>query len=542
MELRPQSSALVVSMARRPFEAARVSYAPAGRTLTELLRAEGVDLAGSSLGHWRVCVGGVDIAPSLWSRVRPKPGLVVEVIPVMIGQNAQRNLAILAVIVIAAYTGGAAAAAYGSTFAGAGTLASSVVMIAGMALVNKYLPPPVPRIDDPSVNSTYSLQGGRNRARPYKQVALVLGETKMVPDFASEPWTWFEGPDQFQSIMLDAGINCGSVSEIKIGDTLIDAYHDVTVLKNGFLSGNTEQISQLSDVETVAGSLLEHGADWTTRTTTDGCTRIVIDIEANLYRQNNQGEFRNATLHLEAEYRKVGAPSWEKFYISPPYEILVAGHYESKGVGRDQPNVWVPGYSYTYTPTDIELSSKTTTPLRRSFTLDVPAGQYDVRMRKVTPDVDDVGDGANTVYWTQLKSYLPDTSDHAGQPRAQIMIRASGQLNGALDEVSWIARGQPLDFWDARMEGGGGWTLVSEPGATGVSNPGAQILRLLRGIRRDSDIQSKLLAGAGLTERQIDLDSLKGFMTHCALHDYRCDMVVQAVSYTHLTLPTNREV
>ncbi|MGJ4748938.1 hypothetical protein ACQV5M_21425, partial [Leptospira sp. SA-E8] len=143
MDVKPQSSSLVLSLARRPFEATRVTYAPAGRTLAELLHAEGLDLAGSSLGHWHVSVGGVDIAPVLWSRVRPKPGLVVEVIPVMRGENAQRNLAILAVIVIAAYTGGAAAAAYGSV---AGSIASSVVMVAGMALVNKDLPPPLPQV------------------------------------------------------------------------------------------------------------------------------------------------------------------------------------------------------------------------------------------------------------------------------------------------------------------------------------------------------------------------------------------------------------
>ncbi|MGJ4748480.1 TipJ family phage tail tip protein, partial [Leptospira sp. SA-E8] len=268
--------------------------------------------------------------------------------------------------------------------------------------------------------------------------------------------------------------------------------------------------------------LLEHDTGWTVRTTSDGCTRIAIDIEANLYRQNNQGKFRTAVLHLEAEYREAGASTWETFYVTPPYSVTVASYETYDDFGN---LIEVPGYSYDYIPTDIELSSKKTTPLRRTFSRDVPAGQYEVRLRKITPEVDNVSEGANTVYWTQLKSYLPDKSDYAGQPRAQIMVRASGQLNGALDEVSWIARSQPLDFWDANVEGGGAWLTVSESGATGVSNPGAQILRLLRGIRRDGD--NKLLAGAGLTDNRIDMDSLKGFMTHCALHDYRCDMVVQ---------------
>lgn len=524
MVVKPQSSSLVLSMARRPFEATRVSYAPAGRTVAELLHAEGLDLAGSHLGHWRVSVGGMDVAPALWSRVRPKPGLVVEVVPVVRGDNAKRALAIIAVIVIAYYTGQwvSGLQALGTYAPVAGAVAQGLVMAGGMALVNKHLPPPLPKASDPSVNPTYSLQGGRNRARPYKQVALVLGETKMVPDFANDPWTWFEGPDQYQSIMLDGGINCGSVADIKIGDTSIGLYHDVTVLKNGFLHGNTGRISELTDVETVAGSLLEHGTDWTTRTTSDGCTRIAIDVEANLYRQNKEGKFRTAELHLEAEYRPVGSTTWQTFYVTPPYNMTTAGHYEQDNWGH---SVWVPGYSYVYTPTDIELSSKSTTPLRRSFPLDVPAGQYEVRMRKITPELENVSEGANTVYWTQLKSYLPDKSDYAGQPRTQIMIRASGQLNGALDEVSWVARSQPLDFWDASVEGGGGWSIVTEPGASGVSNPGAQILSLLRGIRREGG--EKLLAGAGLTDNRIDMDSLKGFMTHCALHDYRCDMVVQ---------------
>ncbi|MFO6420152.1 phage tail protein [Hylemonella sp. W303a] len=521
MDVTPQSSSLVLSTALRPFEAMRVSYAPAGQTLAELLDAEGLDLSRSHLGHWHVSVGGVNVPQTLWVRVRPKPGQIVEIAPAIKGGNA-RNIAMIAVAIVAIWLTSGAAAPYVGTY---GAYAAVAVQYVGMALINKYLPPPIPRASDPSINPTYSLQGGRNRARPYKQVALVLGETKMVPDFANEPWTWFQGPDQYQSIMLDAGIHCGSVSDIKIGDTSIDFYQDVTVLKNGFWSGNTGQISDMTDVETVAGSLIEHANGWTTRTTSDGCTRIDVDIEATLYRQNSQGSFRNAVLHLEIEYRRVGTSTWEKFYVTEPYNVVVAGHTTRDREGNANS---VPGYTYVYTPTDIELSSKSTTPLRRTFTRNVEKGQYDVRMRKVTPDVGNPSDGSNTVYWTQLKSYLPDPADYAGQARAQIMVRASGQLNGALDEVSWIARSQPLEFWDARVEGGGAWTLVSEPGAAGVSNPGAQILRLLRGIRRDNnDNTSKLLAGAGLSDHRIDMDSLKGFMTHCALNDYRCDMVVQ---------------
>ncbi len=46
-----------------------------------------------------------------------------------------------------------------------------------------------------------------------------------------------------------------------------------------------------------------------------------------------------------------------------------------------------------------------------------------------------------------------------------------------------------------------------------TSNPGAQILAYARGIH---DENGKRIAGLGMADRRIDIESLKAFMLHCA--------------------------
>ena len=450
-----------------------------GETLVTFLGRHGVDL---SAGDWAISIGGAQVPRLMWHRVRPRHGHLIECRRVA-GKTA---LKLVALVALTYFTLGAGAAVWTSQLGLTGFAAyaaGAAAFMVGAMVINKLLPPPkarAPQYD--SAPPTYSIAGGRNRLRPYEPLALVFGEVRAVPDFVSQPFTWFEGDDQYQYVRLHAGINCGEVSELKIGTTAIESFDAVTVAKAGF-PGTTGQLLDWSNVDTISGATLESPEDdsgpgeWVARTSSADTVKLAIDINASLYRMSDSGGMEEAQLQFDAQYRAV----------------------------PDGP--WLPFNGGT-----INLLSKSTKPVRRTYeSPTLPAGIYEVRARKVTKSVTSAS-AANTLDWLTLKSYQLDSTDYSSHPHVGIRIKATGQLSGALDEVSWLAKGATAPVWTTS-----GW--VDTPG---TRNPGAHILRAARGIYDDD---GRLMAGMGLPDSQIDVEGLKAFMLHCTEKGYTFDFV-----------------
>lgn len=467
-------------------------HTPAGRTLAETLQGEGIFGAG-----WEVRVSGYLVPAPMWERTRVKPGQLIEA-------RSLTNRSALSLVAIAAlsyFTAGIAGGAYAGAF-GAGSLAASsvgafalsaAVYVGGSMLISKLLSPKASSAGDMSGNEpppTYSLAGGRNRPRQWEPLSLVLGETKVVPDMANQPFSWFDGDDQYLYQTFHAGINCVYAEDIRNGDTSFSVYEGVTISKYDFPgTPSAGQYPPLGNsVDTIEGGLLDAptapGA-WVERTTSVGTSRVQIDLEMQLIYLNPKGEYQQVNVQVEYQYRVKGSTNW------------------------------IPMFAPVFT----NASGK---PTRRTLTFDFPvAGQYDVRGRKFADaNYTVVAGPTNVVSWASLKSFQPDNSDYGGQPRVNIQVKASGQLSGSLNEVNWIARGAPMPLWN-----GTAWVTVSQPGANGISNPGAQILHLMRGIYRPSD--GKLIAGAGIPESRIDLSSIQAFMVRCSKMGFRFDAVIQ---------------
>lgn len=451
----------------------------AGRTITAAELLPGETLACYLLRHevdldpgdWMVCVGGAAVPRALWARTRPHHGQVVECRR-MAGKDVLRFAAF---VVLTYYTFGA-----GTFFAGTSiwaAAANAALFVAGAYVINRVLPPSSAKLrsyESKTGGSTYSLSGGRNRARPYEPLGLLFGTTKVVPDYAALPYTWFESETQMLSTRFSAGVNAASVASLKIGATAIESYADVVVQKVGFPSGNTAMIDW-ANVDTVAGGTLDAptapGA-WVTRTSSPGSTELALDITAQLYSMADSGAMNTASVTLDVEMR-----------------LLPSGSFATVG--------------------SLFLTSKSTAPLRltRTYTL-TPPGQYEVRLRKATVNVAATR-AANVVEWAALKSYQAETTDFADYAQVGLRMRATGQLNGVLDELNWVATSNAVPVWS-----GSAWVTQA------TRNPGAHMLAFMRGI---SDSAGRLQAGMGLPDAQIDIDSLKGFMLHCAAQGFVFD-------------------
>jgi hypothetical protein len=445
-------------------------------------------------GAWIVTVNGYEVPQKMWSRTRPKHGTLIECRSVV----RKEVLRFAAIIALAFFTlGPGGAAIFGTTFAG--YAAATAVFVAGSMIVNKVLgPKPIDpgQLRDRQASPTYALSGGRNRARAFEPIGLLFGEVRIAPDYASKPYTWFQGDDQYMYSVFHGGINCAQVNLITVGQTPLANYVDVSTRTAGFTGMLEQAFEGWGNVDSIAGGQLfgartidtitgdppvspEPGI-WVTRTSSENTIALVVDVEGVAYYVGDDGTLMpDYTSYIVGEYRLVGSGTWLQFDDT-------LGSYQ--------------------------IVSASTKPIRRTYTKFVLSGQYEVRFRKDTQDVSGTRE-QNQFHWITLKSVQADTGSYGGMGRLGVKIKASGQLNGALDEVKWLATATPMDYWN-----GTSW-VTANTRDNGLSNPGAQFLHFARGIYG----AGKLLAGIGLSDSQIDIESLQGFMVHCAANGFTFD-------------------
>jgi len=465
-----------------------------GETLLQVLERHGVT------DTWVVEVGGLKVPALMWGRVRVHHGQVIECRSLV-----QKDLIkIIAFAALAFVTMGAGnawlSAATGLSGVGL-AVAGAVVFAGGAMIINKLLPPPSSgsmRVAN-NAEPTYSLSGGRNQARLWEPMSLVLGQPYVVPDLAGQPWTYFGGEDQYLVQQFHAGLNCYCVESLCVGQTPVSSYQGVAISAVG-LPGNSYAANLPNNsVDSIAGALLDcpdstNAGPWVQRTTSINTVMIGIDLECSIFGlSSSTGAYEARTVQLDVQYAVVGTEAWTAW---PPR----------------------PGDS----PSSVTLSNASSKPLRVQLSLQVTSGQYDIRVRKKTAN-ETVTNAQNAVTWTVLKSFQQDLTSYPGQGIVALTIKASGQLNGAIDNLNWLATAAPMPWWS-----GGTWATATNR-ENGLSNPGAQILLLARGI---FDENGKLIAGLGWDDSRIDVDGLKRFMVWCRLKDLTFDAVIQSAIST----------
>ena len=419
-------------------------------------------------GAWVVTIGGYEVPVKLWEKTFPKHGTIIECRSV-VQKQAVALIAIVALSMFAPYLAGAAYGALGGTFvaANAGLVVgamSAAITVAGSLIINKVLGPKQPDpgdMRDNQASPTYSLTGGRNRSRQFEPIGMLFGELRVTPDFAGMPYSWFEGDEQWLYSVFHAGINVSTVTDVRIGQTPIANYSDIYTNADGISGLVNQPLGAWTDVDSIAGAALVGGSPgaWVTRTSSANAVALQADLEGSVYAVDSKGKIVKAGTGFEGQYRLLPNGAWIGF-------TPINGGY---------------------------IESASTKPVRRTYTVNVSPGQYEVRFRKMDPDLE-ATDRVSKLVWSQLKTVQSDTGTYGGMGRLGVRIKASGQINGALDEVNWLATQKPMDYWN-----GNAWVVATNRG-NGLSNPGAQFFQFARGIR---DSNGKLIAGLGLADSQI---------------------------------------
>lgn len=454
-----------------------------GESLCTFLHRHVIDLDDQD---WVVLIGGRGgrgdrgIPREMWPFVYPKHGQVIEARGA-VGRSAVALVATLALTYFTFGVGTLATWGAGAAVHGLGSVAAAGIYMAGSVLINRVLQPKQPKQSAPG-QSAYSIAAGRNRARHDQPVGLLIGSMRIAPDLVSNYYTHYEGDDQFLSFVLTPGVNVHTVEQLYNGDALLSSFEGVRVWHNGFPGMPSVEIPLYSNPDvTDGGTLLDTSNDpknqagaWVQRTSSAGTIRLMVGVEFQLWDRTTKGKDKLNSDQIQIQYRVAGTTNWQVF-----------GNYNVRGTNNKSQ--------------------------RASYAIDVPEGQYDVRVRVAGNNTDGSGAEASFV-WTTLTSVQRDTASYAGIPRIGIRMQANGQLNGAPDEIRCIAHSMPIPVWT-----GTEWVTQR------TSNAGAWILAYARGIYAPDPTAPggrALVAGMGLPERQIDLEGLKAFMLHCAANNF----------------------
>ena len=367
---------------------------------------------------------------------------------------------------------------------GAGLLiARGVTQVGGMLLANALFPPRLP--DDEQPGQQFSLSGGANRARPNEPLTLVLGQHRVYPDLASAPYLEFgEDGDQYLNQIFDFGLGDLRVTERRIGETSLDL---------GFAGVQTEE--NVDTVTLVSGNVdTIQGADLTVpvlpprlpgntpvlRTTPGDVVKIAFDVGVVHY-VSRKGRLDGQFVLVQFEWRLAGSTG-----------------------------AWTQRLVQALTPNGPDARSA----IRRSFSYEVPVGQYDTRATLVTRPGPDTKDEKTTLVanLVAIRTYQTEAADFEGRHPLAVRVKASGQLYGRLDTLNAFVQ-QLIPVWDGTQ-----WLAGQQ-----TSNPAWIYRAFLIGWR----VNGKLVAGLGLDASEIDDDAIRPWGEFCDDMGLRCDLVLQ---------------
>ena len=149
------------------------------------------------------------------------------------GRKIFHAVLMVAVMVAAPAIGGALAGAIGITSGIGVGLMTAGVALAGSALVNVLVPPPIASSSQgfdnvPTPSPTYSLQGRGNQARLSQPIPVIYGHHIIYPDLASQPYVHYDHNDEYLHQLHCIGQGEYAIEQIRIEDTPINAFAEIT--------------------------------------------------------------------------------------------------------------------------------------------------------------------------------------------------------------------------------------------------------------------------------------------------------------------------
>lgn len=296
---------------------------------------------------------------------------------------------------------------------------AAVIIIAVVALTAmfvKTVSDPTTPGELPASDPVFTVKGQQNTIRLGEPIEVPYGRNRIYPSLASRPYYQYLNNDQFQYTLFCIGQGSYDIEAVQIGDSPITDFQEVQyeIIPPGgtvtLFPANVYTSAEAGGQEIFAPNEEDYIAPgyvgpFPANPAGTEATKLQVDVifPNGIYVINDAGELTSMMVTIEIDYREiddagvpVGAGVWQPFTTPYPYDFMGA----------------------------------TTTPQRRTLSVDVPAGRYEVRMRRNVPKTISHKVG-NSIVWEGLRSFLSADGphDYGNITLLAVVIRASNNLN-----------------------------------------------------------------------------------------------------------------
>ena len=454
------------------------------------------------------------------------------------GSNPLQLLPSLAVLAFAPFAVGLLGPAFSSfniftgvtAFTALGNATVIGLTFAGQALVSALIPSQSSgALSIPAASPTYSLQAQGNAARLENAIPVQYGRLLFSPDLAAMPYTEFVGGELFLYQLMCLGVGEFAVEDIRIEDTSITSFSEVTteiVPPGGSLTLFPSAVISSVEVsgQTLAGLMT---GTWSRTGTVVTLTQVAHG------RAVGQGVYLNFTTGSgPTEFYTITGVATDSFTVTGPtgtgsgtveiYSLLggVAGFVANAAgslanrlavdlvlpyglYGLSGSNLVDKSASVTLQAVPVDsagvatgpwvdlatevLTDRTSTPVRKSFSYAVAQGRY--RVRAFRADAKDTASGVgHEVAVSALRAYLREPQSFGNVTLLAVRMRASNNLSAQASRRIKILATRKVPVWNG--------TSWSAPVAS--TSPAWAI----------ADAARDATYGAGLADSRIDLAAL----------------------------------
>ncbi|SDX90573.1 Phage-related protein, tail component [Albimonas donghaensis] len=476
-----------------PAQARRELELPEGLTVAEMVAAALPALAEEDRRRLRVTLvtarGMSAPDPATWSRLRPRHGARVVIRLVPGDDPVLRSVLLIAVAVAAIYVAGPVAGAILGVAAPSTTataITAAVLTGVGGLLVGALIPPPSAARQD-AARSIYQVQGWRNEARPGEPVPFLLGRHRYAPPFAAPSYTEIVGDEQYVRGLFCFGYGRLDISDLRLGDTPLSDFEDVEVeIREGVPGDDPVTLYPRQVIEESVGVEL--------------IRPLPRDVDGDVI----VGDSAIATPVVRWTAADAASVNLIFAFSSGLFEASSRGALRSRSVSiliRQRPEA---GGAWSDVVT-LEIAAKKRESFFRQVGWDLPSrGRWQIEVTRLT-DESTSPQVADRVSLAGLQSIRPEYPLAIARPLALVAlrIRASYQLNGALDDLNGIVQ-RFAPEWDG------------EDWADGLSrNPASAYLAALTGPQNPYPV----------SEAGIDMDLVADWFDWCAAQGLKYDRV-----------------
>lgn len=430
-------------------------------------------------------------------------------------KDVLRIVATLALAIVAPWAAGIIGPLLNITSQLGLSLIQAGIVIAGSFLINALLPPSLPKQDDAATPSpTYSLGAQGNTARLFQPIPKQYGEHIIYPDFAAQPYSYFEDNKQILNQLMVRGLGKYETTKVRVEDT--EVWDSTTGFADGFAGVEIELLDPgepvtlfpthvVTSVEVAGIDLFNWRAankdnDTQVFTITASNNKISCgDTQTFSQAQpgqkivipsgTNAGTYTILSIDTATKWIIVDGPlvdgsfdgymylaeedQWSIPYIANPADTITnkiqIDWFFDRGIywadddgGISNATASVEAQARLINSAGVALSDwvyigqhtytkATTTPQRITESYEVSDGRYEVRTRRSS--VEDPRQRSGTsVSWGSLKAFIPDGDVYADVSLIAVKMTVTGQLSQQASRRFNLIQTAILPVYDADTE------------------------------------------------------------------------------------------